>query len=82
MGCALGDRVHAQAETLGVDAKWLRDLNKDRLKGLQLSSLLRQDTWLQIKSLDELAPFEDDAKPQNRVLVNRVVPIPHGTPPT
>ena len=67
-----------QAELLGMDAKLLRDLNAARLKGLQLSSLLKKDTWLQIKSLDELGTFpaeEEDERKQAHAMVNRVVQI-------
>ena len=38
-----------EAERLGLDPRYLRDLNAPRLKGLQLSSFLKKDTWLQVR---------------------------------
>ena len=64
-----------EADALGVDPKYLRDLNKDRLKGLQLSSLLRADTWLQTKPLEEVPAADGSVKVERPHLVNRVVQI-------
>ena len=55
-------------------------MNAGHLKGLQLSSLLKKDTWLQIKPLVEVGQY-DAAKPgalgEQRIehLINRVVQI-------
>ena len=63
-----------EAEKLGIEARELRDINCQRLKGLQLSSFLKKDTWLQIKPLDDVAPLEEPKKVELH-LVNRVVQI-------
>ena len=59
------------AQSLGLDGRFLRDLNSARLKGLQLSSLLKKDTHLQVR------PTEENPGPAAtpRPLVNRVVEI-------
>ena len=59
------------AASLGLDGRFLRDLNAARLKGLQLSSLLKKDTSLQVR------PTEENPGPTAtpRPLVNRVVEI-------
>ena len=62
------------AEKMSIDAKFLRDLNNVRLKGLQLSSLLKRDTWLQIKPIDEVEDYEEEEQKQT-AMVNRVVQI-------
>ena len=70
-----------EAERLGLDPKYLRDLNGTRLKGLQLSSLLKKDTWLQVRPLDEVTggPPEEGAAGGGAAhtahMVNRVVRI-------
>jgi len=64
-----------EAERLGLEPRYLRDLNASRLKGLQLSSFLKSDTWLQIKPLEEVTPMQSAAKPAPIHLVNRVVQI-------
>ena len=64
-----------EAELLNMDARFLRDLNAKRLKGLQLSSFLKKDTWLQIKEVEEgTAPGVGGAS-SAPALVNRVVQI-------
>jgi len=62
-----------EAQALGIDARFRRDLNSQRLKGLQLSSNLKKDTYLQIRSLDDLPPEIAAAEPPQ--LFNRVVRI-------
>ena len=65
-----------EAEALGIDSRHLQELNADRLKNLQLSSLLMKDTWILTKSLDGYAvPDELKEKTDPRHLVNRVVQI-------
>ena len=51
------------AEGLNIDPKLLRDLNNERIKGLQLSSFVKKDTWLQIKDAEELALLDKSGPP-------------------
>ena len=63
-----------EAESLNIDPRTLRDLNAAHLKGLQLSSLLKKDTWLQIKPLDEMEAYAE-AEEAKATMLNRVVQI-------
>ena len=48
-----------EAEALGLDPRYLRDLNASRLKGLQLSAWLKKDTWLQVRRRGNGPAFTD-----------------------
>lgn len=66
------------ADNLGIDARLLRDLNREHLKGLQLSSFLKKDTHLQIRPADAAdAPAGGGASTvaEPPHLINRVVQI-------